>query len=116
MILPHPFGKGVKTLENFSGIISHQSIPTAFNGFDPFRFFPQGQTRDLKIIGHFLNPPRIGQNGAGVFLQQEHVQIAHRLDHTQVSERTVLERRNLFSGSGVYRKNNGQIQFLKETQ
>ena len=61
----------------------HKAIPARLDEFDPLRLFTHGQAGHAIEVSLFLHTAGVGDDGAGVALQLDHIQVAHRLDQAQ---------------------------------
>ena len=57
-----------------------KDVPAQLQGFDPFRFVPQGNAGNFQPIGFFLHAAGVGKEKTGGFFQGDDVEIADGID------------------------------------
>ena len=69
--------------ENLRPLGGGQDVTACFHGFNPFGLGAESEARDFEEIGFLLDPTGIGQDHAGVLLQDEHIEVANRGDYLE---------------------------------
>ena len=62
-----------------------KAVPAHFYELHPLRIFTKCHTWDAMEIRFLLHTAGIRCNQSGVFLQHHHVQISHRVDHSNAA-------------------------------
>jgi hypothetical protein len=89
------------------GSVPTQEVPSHFHGLHQLGLLPQGEAGDAEEIRLPLDPAGVREDHPGVGLQGEHVQVAHRLDQTDMIRCLQAIALQGLTGSGMNREQDG---------
>ena len=100
-------------MADLGDVRAHQHIPARIHRLHPFCLLPQSDAGHCEEVGLFLNAARIGEDKAGVLLQHEHIEIAHRIQEMDTLLGQMawgdVELNQFLAGAGVDGKDDGLI-------
>ena len=91
------------------GIGANKKVCAFGNGDGPLGVFPQGEARDAKSGGLFLDAARVREDKSRFAEEAEKIEIADRRDEAEFRTKTNSGLREALLGARVDRKNDGNI-------